>query len=46
MAYESPTISDLGSVDDFTRGDNFAWQFDNMFDSRGDSILGEGRGNS
>lgn len=29
-SYEAPTITELGSVADFTRGDTFAWQFDGM----------------
>jgi hypothetical protein len=29
-SYETPTITELGSVADFTRGDIFAWQFDGM----------------
>jgi hypothetical protein len=29
-SYQAPTITELGSVADFTRGDIFAWQFDGM----------------
>ena len=28
MTYETPTITELGSVADFTRGDSFAWHWD------------------
>jgi hypothetical protein len=28
MAYETPTITELGSVADFTRGDSFALHWD------------------
>jgi hypothetical protein len=31
MTYETPTIIQLGSVADFTRGDSFAWEFDGFF---------------
>lgn len=30
MNYESPQITTLGTVADFTRGDKFAWKFDGM----------------
>lgn len=30
MQYESPQITELGSVAEFTRGDKFAWKFDGM----------------
>lgn len=28
MKYEEPTITELGSVADVTRGDEFAWEWD------------------
>lgn len=31
MTYETPTITDLGSVADFTRADRWALRFDGMF---------------
>ena len=31
MMYETPTITELGSVADFTRGDSFAWDWDGFF---------------
>ncbi len=30
MTYETPTITDLGSVADFTRADRWALRFDGM----------------
>lgn len=30
MQYESPRITELGTVAEFTRGDKFAWKFDGM----------------
>lgn len=30
MNYEAPSIVELGTVADFTRGDTFAWEFDGM----------------
>ena len=30
MNYETPTITDLGSVADFTRADSFAVRFDGL----------------
>jgi len=32
----SPTVTELGSIADFTRADSFAWDFDGRF-LRGDS---------
>ena len=33
MTYETPSITELGSVADFTRGDSFAWAWDGLFSS-------------
>jgi len=30
IGYESPTIEELGSIEAFTRGEQFAWQLDGM----------------
>lgn len=39
MTYETPTITELGSVADFTRADSFAWDFDGRW-LRGDNDPG------
>lgn len=40
MTYETPSITELGSVADFTRGDSFAMAWDGLFSSH---ILGKDR---
>jgi hypothetical protein len=36
--YETPEITELGSVAEFTRGDSFAWKWDGIFQ---DHIFGK-----
>lgn len=36
--YETPAVTELGSVADFTRGDSFAWAWDGLFSSH---VIGE-----
>jgi hypothetical protein len=39
--YETPSITELGSVADFTRGDQFAWEWDSAFPSHSHHMAGE-----
>jgi len=39
--YEAPSITELGSVADFTRGSDFAWEWDSAFPSHTLHVVGE-----